>query len=275
MKPTILITGASSGIGRAAAIAFAARGYNVVATMRRPEDGAELARDHGVRVTRLDVTDPASITAAMAETERAFGRIDVLLNNAGYGLFGPFETATPEMIDRQIATNLTGVFNVTRAVLPGMRDRRAGTIITIASIGGLVAFPLNSLYNATKFALVGFSESLAHELAPFGIKVRVICPGGVATDFAGRSLAMTFSDPANPYADTIAKVAAAFRDPARQANYSSAESIADAIVFAAEDPGAKVTRVAGADAEALAKARHDLGPISFATLMATRMGLNI
>ena len=143
-------------------------------------------------------------------TLKAFGHIDALINNAGYGLFGPFETADDADIEKQFATNLFGLFDVTRAVLPAMREQKSGVIVNVSSIGGLTTFPMNSLYHATKFAVVGFSESLNFELAPFNIRVKVVAPGGVSTDFAGRSLVTTFKDNNHPYAEAVGKTVAAF-----------------------------------------------------------------
>ncbi len=241
-----LITGCSSGIGAAAARHFAAQGWSVAATMRRPETDAGLAEFANVKRFALDVTDRASIAKAVADTLAAYGRIDVLVNNAGYGLFGPFETASDEDIQRQFSTNLFGLFDVTRAVLPTMRTQKSGVIVNVSSIGGLTTFPMNSLYHATKYAVVGFSESLNYELAPFDVRVKVVCPGGVLTDFAGRSLATTFKSPDNPYMATVAKTAAAFRrNPAR---YSTAEFIAAGLYDAAVDGTRQVRYVLGADA---------------------------
>ncbi len=210
MKKSVLITGCSSGIGAAAAKVFSDHGWNVAATMRSPEQGEALRALPGVKVLALNVTDKASIGAAVRQTLQDFGSIDALVNNAGYGLFGPFETASQEVIKRQFDTNLFGLFDVTRAVLPSMREHQTGVIVNVASIGGLTTFPMNSLYHATKYAVVGFSESLGYELAPFGIQVKVIAPGGVATDFAGRSMVRTFEGDGGAYAPTIAKVMAAF-----------------------------------------------------------------
>lgn len=246
-SPVVLITGASSGIGQAAAILFAQRGWRVAATMRDPADGAQLAQRHGVTVLPLDVTDAASVTAAVTATLAQFGQIDVLVNNAGYGLFGPFETASEEQIRRQFATNVDGVFNVTRAVLPAMRRQGNGAIINVASLGGLIALPLFSLYNATKFAVVGFTEALSYELAPLGIRAKFIAPGGVATDFTGRSLARTFGDSENAYGGTLAKAMAAMGK--RRDGYSTAASIADVIFTAATDGSGQVMYLAGQDAE--------------------------
>lgn len=246
-SPVVLITGASSGIGQAAANLFAERGWRVAATMRNCADGAALTRHLGLKLLALDVTDAASVHAAVAATLEQFGQIDAVVNNAGYGLFGPFETASDEQIQRQFATNVEGVFAVTRAVLPAMREQGGGTIINVASLGGLVAIPFFSLYNATKFAIVGFTESLSYELAPLGIRAKFIAPGGVATDFAGRSLARSVADGESAYGDSLAKALAAM--DARRTNYSSPESIADIIFKAATDGTGQVMYLAGQDAE--------------------------
>ncbi len=255
-NPVVLITGASSGIGLAAAQLFAQRGWRVAATMRNPAQGAELAAQPNVLVLPLDVTDAASIKSAIAATLAQFGQIDALVNNAGYGLFGPFETATDEQIRRQFAINLDGIFATTREVLPTMRKQGSGTIINIASVGGLVTLPFFSLYHATKYAVVGFTESLSFELAPLGIRAKFVAPGGVATDFAGRSLAQTFDGNENAYSDTLAKSMAAIS--ARRAGYSSAASIAEVIFKAATDEAAQVMYLAGADAEQIFKLRQSL-----------------
>jgi NAD(P)-dependent dehydrogenase (short-subunit alcohol dehydrogenase family) len=246
-SPVVLITGASSGIGQAAASLFAARGWRIAATMRNPSDGAALAEDPKVIVVPLDVTDPASVEAGVTATLDHFGRIDVVVNNAGYGLFGPFENATEEQIRRQFATNVYGIFAVIRAVLPAMRRQGSGTIVNVASLGGVIALPLFSLYNATKFAVVGFTESLSYELAPFGIRAKAIAPGGVATDFTGRSMARTFAEGENAYSEILAKVMKAMSE--RRGNYSTPESIAEIILTAATDGTGQVLYLAGPDAE--------------------------
>jgi len=245
--PVVMITGASSGIGLAAVKLFSERGWRVVATMRTPSDGAELAKLPGVAVLPLDVTDTDSVDAAVAAALARFGGIDVLLNSAGYGLVGPFETATDEQIHRQFATNVDGIFSMTRAVLPTMRRQGKGTIINIASLGGLISMPFFSLYNATKFAVVGFTESLSYELAPLGIRAKFIAPGGVATDFGGRSQARTFTDDQNAYSGTLAKAMSALG--ARRANYATAASVAEVIFTAATDGTGQVMYLAGQDAE--------------------------
>lgn len=191
MTKTVLITGASSGIGRATALHFQKQGWNVSATMRSPDQ--EINRPNSfvnldrVICLKLDVTDYPTITDAVAETIARFGGIDVLVNNAGYGMLGAFETSTPEQIQRQFNTNVFGLMETTRAVLPHFRDRKRGVIVNVASIGGRVAFPLYSLYHSTKWAVEGFSESLQHELLAFNIRVKIIEPGPIKTDFYERS----------------------------------------------------------------------------------------
>jgi NAD(P)-dependent dehydrogenase (short-subunit alcohol dehydrogenase family) len=183
MSKTILITGASSGFGRETAKLFQSQGWNVAATMRSPENEQELNELENVLVTKLDVQDSTSIQSAVNEAMQHFGNIDVLVNNAGYGLMGVFESATQEQIQKQYAVNVFGLMDVTRAVLPQMRQQGSGTIINISSFGGQVGLPFGGLYNSSKFAVEGFSESLSHELSAFGISVKIIEPGGVATNF--------------------------------------------------------------------------------------------
>ena len=186
---TVLVTGASSGIGRAVVERFGQEGWQVAATMRSPDKIAPFdVPSEQLLLARLDVTEQASIDAAVAATRERFGQIDAIVNNAGYWLLGPFEVLSEEQIGRQLDTNLLGVMNVCRAVLPHFRERRTGTIINVASMAGRMTFPYMSLYHATKWALQGFSESLAFELAPRGIAVKIVEPGPIKTDFFDRSV---------------------------------------------------------------------------------------
>ncbi len=186
-KKTILITGASSGIGKATAKYFQENGWNIVATMRRPEQEEELTQLDDVLVTQLDVTDADSIRSAVDTAIERFGQIDALLNNAGYGAYGPLEAFPMENIQRQVDTNVTGLLAVTKAVLPHMRERKSGVIANVSSVGGKITFPLGALYHGTKWAVEGLSEALHYELEPLGIRVKIIEPGAIATDFGGRS----------------------------------------------------------------------------------------
>jgi NAD(P)-dependent dehydrogenase (short-subunit alcohol dehydrogenase family) len=259
MTKTIFITGASTGLGRATALLFASKGWKVFATMRNPAKEAKLAETPGITLLALDVTKPDQIAAA-AKAALAQGPVDVLFNNAGYGLAGPFEGATDEQLTAELDTNLLGVMRVTQAFLPAMRERGSGAILTTTSIGGLVTFPFNSVYHATKWGLEGWSESLAFELEPFGIRVKTVAPGGIATDFAGRSLVMT-QHPA--YAEDLGKTFAAFSDPSRRSGASTAEQIAEAVWEAANDESDRVTFVAGADAKANYARRLEVGIDAF------------
>jgi NAD(P)-dependent dehydrogenase (short-subunit alcohol dehydrogenase family) len=183
MKKTVLITGCSSGFGRLAAKKFQKEGWNVVATMLSPEKETELNILENVHVIRLDVTDKQSIQNAVVEGIDKFGKIDVLVNNAGYGGHGLFEQFSDEAVRKMYETNVFGVMNVTREVLPSMRKQKDGCIINITSIGGKVSVPLVSIYSSTKFALEGLSEGIAYELKRFNIQVKTVAPGAYPTDF--------------------------------------------------------------------------------------------
>jgi NAD(P)-dependent dehydrogenase (short-subunit alcohol dehydrogenase family) len=185
---TVFITGASSGIGKATAKYFAQNGWNVAATMRRPELETELTGMAHVLVTRCDVTKPETIHKAISETIDAFGGFDVLVNNAGYDSAGALEAAEDEQIRRQLDTNLLGTILATKAALPHFRARKNGMIINISSIAGRLTFPLHTLYHTTKWGMEGFSESLQYELCPLGIRVKLIEPGAIRTDFYSRSM---------------------------------------------------------------------------------------
>jgi NAD(P)-dependent dehydrogenase (short-subunit alcohol dehydrogenase family) len=187
MDKVVLITGASTGIGNETAKLFQAKNWKVAATMRSPEKAEDLKNIVDLECIRLDVTDPESVRSAIAATLERFGRIDAVVNNAGYAAIGPFEAAAPEQIRRQFETNVFGLMNVCREVLPYFREQKRGTIVNVASVGGRTAFPFYSLYHATKWAVEGFSESLQYELEPFNIRVRIIEPGPIKTDFYTRS----------------------------------------------------------------------------------------
>ena len=259
MSQTIFITGSSTGLGRATALLFAAKGWTVIATMRNPDKETELGKVPGITLMPLDVTDPAQI-AETAKAALALGPIDVLFNNAGYGLAGAFEGATDEQLVNQLNTNLLGVMRVTQAFLPALRDQGHGLILTTTSIGGLVTFPFNSVYHAAKWGLEGWSESLAFELASFGVRVKTIAPGGIATDFASRSLVFT---PHPAYMAAIAKTMAAFTDPDRRTQSSTAEQIAEAVWEIVHDDSDHVSNPAGADAKANYAQRLAVGVDAF------------
>ena len=198
-KQTIVITGASSGIGRATVELFSKRGWHVAATMRRPEDHQELSHLKGVSLYQLDVTNETSIREAFKQIVSDHGTMDVLLNNAGYGAVGIFEEASPEQIQRQFDTNVFGVMNVIRTALPYFRKQRSGRIVTVSSVGGQITFPIYSLYHSSKWAIEGFIESLQFELAPFNIDMKLIEPGPIKTDFYGRSQELVRDQPLDVY----------------------------------------------------------------------------
>ncbi|MBS3177992.1 MULTISPECIES: SDR family oxidoreductase [unclassified Pseudoclavibacter] len=256
---TIFITGTSTGLGRAAVELFSARGWRVIATMRAPEKQTELGDLPGVTLKRLDVTDPEAIVRVVAET-LAEEPVDVLFNNAGYGLAGPFEAATDEQIVQNITTNLLGVMRVTKEFIPHFRERGAGVILTTTSIGGKVTMPFNSVYHAAKFGAEGWSEGLAYELAPFGIRVKTLAPGGIRTDFGGRSLDQT----AHPdYLEALIRATSRFRDPSRDSTRSSAEQVAQAAFDAVTDGTEQITYVVGQDAQEYMGMREQLGQSGF------------
>jgi NAD(P)-dependent dehydrogenase (short-subunit alcohol dehydrogenase family) len=177
MSKTLFVTGSSSGIGRAAVILFLDHGWNVVATMRSPQEENELTKLAGVLVTHADVTVETSISDAIDKGIATFGGIDVLLNNAGYGAYGPLEATPTEHIRKEFETNVIGALAAIKAITPHFRQRGGGTIINISSMGGRAAMPLGSLYHGSKFAVEGMSEALQYEMAEIGVAVKLVEPG--------------------------------------------------------------------------------------------------
>ena len=254
---TIVITGASSGIGKATARLFVDKGWNVVATMRNPAAEKDLKESARLKLVALDVQDPASPRAAVAEAIKAFGRIDVWLNNAGYGAFGPVEAGTPEQIRRQFDVNVFGLIACVQAVAPHFRANKAGVLINVSSIGGIMTVPAFSVYNATKFAVEGLSEGLWYELGSFGIRVKVIEPGAIKTEFGGRSADVWDLSRAPEYAPFMDKVNASRARYTR--NSSSPELVAEVIYKAATDPSDRMRYPAGPDARQFIPLRRLLG----------------
>ena len=271
MNKTILITGASSGIGKATAILFQSRGWNVIATMRNPEKETTLTQLNNVYVTSLDVLDPDSIQQAVREGIRQFGSIDVLLNNAGYGAYGPLESFSRERILRQFNTNVIGLLDVTKAILPHFREQQQGVIINISSMGGKITFPLGALYHGTKFAVEGISESLHYEVAAFGGQVKIVEPGAIATDFAGRSFDFSNDDSLTAYQPLVAKVMGAM--PTLMANASPASLVAAVIYEAATDGKHQLRYIAGEDARIILAQRQQYDDASFLGGIKSQFGL--
>jgi len=268
MKQTVFITGASSGFGRETVKLFHQKGWNVVATMRSP-DGAFSDLD-GVLVTRLDVTDKASIASAVSAAVAHFGGIDVLVNNAGYGTLGVLEAAPDAVIHEQFDVNFFGLIDVTKAVLPGMRQRGSGVIINVSSVGGRVTFPFCTLYHATKFAVEGLTESLQYELNPLGIRLKIVEPGGYKTNFAGRSMGFYgvggFDGYKAPYDKFMLQLE-------RWPMSENIGEVADVIFSAATDGSEKLRYPVGHEAGPLLETRAQLDDIAFKKLMITQTGI--
>ena len=246
MQKTILITGASSGIGKSTVALFSARGWQVAATMRTPEKDDSLAKLPNVKLFALDVLNDASIANAIALAQQAFGKIDVVVNNAGYAAVGAFEAASDVDIQKQFNTNVFGLMRVTRALLPHFRANKSGTFINIASVGGQITFPLYSLYHGTKWAVEGFSESLHFELKSFGIKIKIIEPGAIKTDFYNRSMDFLKKDGLNDYdvySDTCFKNMGKVSDTA-----PGPEIVAEKIFLAATDTSSQLRYAVGSNA---------------------------
>ncbi len=258
-QKAIFITGSSSGLGRAAATLFASKGWKVIATMRNPNSEKELTKIPDVTLMALDTTDIQQIQS-VAEQIVNSGGLDVVFNNAGYGLAGPLEGLTDEQILRMVNTNMLGAIRTTKAFIPHFREKRAGLFINTTSIGGLIAVPFNSIYHATKWALEGWSESMAFELNQFGIGMKVIEPGGMKTDFFTRS----FDTGRHPAYDALVdKVMSVITDPKQVATYSTPEQIAEVVYEAATDGKDQLRYVAGADAKATYAVRLQMGDEAF------------
>jgi len=271
MKKTILITGASSGIGRATAQLFQSKDWNVIATMRNPENETELAALENVLVTKLDVLDLESIQNAVNEGAQKFGQIDVLLNNAGYGAYGTLESFSREKIVRQFNTNVIGLLDVTKAILPHFRQNKSGIIINISSIGGKITFPLGALYHGTKFAVEGISESLSFEVEQFGGRVKIVEPGMIATEFAGRSFDFSNDESMEEYQKIVGALMSAM--PTMAQNASPANVVAEVIFEAATDGKNQLRYTAGEDAQVLMANRKQFDDVTFIGGIKSQFGL--
>ena len=269
MRKTVLITGASTGFGKATAEYFAARDWNVVATMRNPDAGqALLAALPGVLVTRLDVEDRASIDSAIREGIEHFGAIDAVVYNAGIGLFGVFEGSSREKIQQQFDVNVFGVMDVIRALLPHFRARRSGTIVNVSSGAGVFGLPMISLYNASKFALEGFSESLSYELASQGIAVKIVEPGGVLDTGFGHRSASEAGQLALPagYEDFAAATARVF-EGLRDKRLATSQDVAKVIFDATTDGTDRLRYLATEDIRPLVEARRQTSEEAYMAFM--------
>jgi len=243
---TVLITGASSGIGNAAVRLFAARGWNVIAGMRNPGTANEFQEIENILVTRLDVNDQDSIRYAVSKGVLQFGSVDVLVNSAGYGLMGVFEAVSLEQIKRQYEVNVFGLMSATQAVLPQMREQGMGCIINLSSFGGVVGLPFGSLYNSSKFAVEGFSEALAHELAPLNIRVKIVEPGSIETSF--RQNIEMIDNQIAAYKPLIADFFQRYRKATEHIAKNTAEDAAETIFEAYGDKTGQLRFISGGDA---------------------------
>jgi len=251
---TIFITGTSSGLGKAAVQLFHSNGWNVIATMRNVDKGKDFEGMERVTVLPLDITDPGQIKSAVARAI-ALSDVDVVVNNAAYGAIGPLESVTNEQLMKQIDTNLLGAIRVTQAFIPHFRMKQKGLFINITSSAGLVTFPFDSLYHATKFGLVGWSEGMSYELEPFGIRIKTVAPGFIKTEF-GANISVTSSEPYKKLMDHYMRVLA---NPELAKEGSTPEHIAGVVYEAATDEKDQVHYLAGNDVKAMYARRMQVG----------------
>ena len=252
MTKVWFITGSSRGLGRSLAAAVLAKGDLVAATARRPEQLQDLTDEYGEQVfpLALDVTDGEQIKKAVEATIAHFGRIDVLVNNAGFGVTGAAEAFSDEQVRSQLETNLYAPIAVTRAVLPYMRRQRSGRILQISSVGGRTGRPGLTMYQAAKFGLGGFTEALSKEVAPLGIKVTSVEPGGFRTDWGGAS--MTFAPEVEGYEETVGFMSH-FLQSGQYIPMGDPDKAARAMVDLADHPNPPVHLVLGSEAVGLAR----------------------
>jgi NAD(P)-dependent dehydrogenase (short-subunit alcohol dehydrogenase family) len=270
LTKTALITGCSSGFGKATAQLFLANGWNVIATMRHPSDNSIEGPADRLRVVALDVTDAKSIKAGIGEATSLFGGVDVLVNNAGIGLFLPLEETSDDIIRRLFETNTFGAMAMVRSIVPHMRERGSGTIVNITSSVVFNPMPFSGAYTASKAAVEGLSEALYHELAPFGIRVRMVEPGyGRATNFETAAMALNGENsiPA-PYQPQLGVLMGGLPEVA-----TNVEDVAEAVFRAANDTGATLRYPAGADSVAGAKKRAELSEEAFLAAMRQAYGM--
>jgi NAD(P)-dependent dehydrogenase (short-subunit alcohol dehydrogenase family) len=248
-----VVTGSSTGIGYETSLILARNGFLTYATMRNLNKGENIklvaAKENlPIRVEQLDVTYDESVKNAIQTISSETGRIDVLVNNAGYGLNGAFEDLSMDEIKTQYETNVFGLIRTTQAVLPIMRRQKSGTIVNISSGAGRFGFPGGSAYVSTKFAVEGLSESMSYELEPFGIKVVIVEPGVIRTNFVdGMVIARKSQDPNSPYSQIMQKTVSSFEEMMK--NASSPDLVAQVVLNAIEDKNPNLRYLAGGDVE--------------------------
>jgi NAD(P)-dependent dehydrogenase (short-subunit alcohol dehydrogenase family) len=267
---TILITGSSTGLGRAAATYFAARGWNVAATMRNSQRETALRHLPAIKIFELDVTRPETITKALEEASTAFGKIDVVLNNAGVGLYGALELAASDAIDQQFAVNVRGVIDVIRTFLPHFRQHGGGTFINISSVmGRSTALPLGSLYNMSKFAVEGLTEGLYFELKPLNVNLHLVEPGGFASSF-GENTTFSKGGQIRDYDVITRNVEGAMAAAAKPGVMPGPDAIVRAIYELATGKRKAFRTVVGKDAKLVLLLRKLLPIKTFLNLLAKR-----
>jgi NAD(P)-dependent dehydrogenase (short-subunit alcohol dehydrogenase family) len=266
-----VVTGSSSGIGFETSLTLARSGFLTYATMRNLGKGATIksvAAEEGlpIHVVQLNVTEERSINDAIHSIKSDVGRIDVLVNNAGYGLNGAFEDLAMEEIKAQYETNLFGVIRVTQAVLPIMRKQKSGIIVNISSGAGRFGYPGGSAYVSTKFAIEGLSESMAYELEPFGIRVVLVEPGVIKTNFVNSIVAAKKSqDPNSPYAQLMQNVATSFQHMIEGG--SSTDVVAKVVLKAVTSENPTLRYLAGKDVETWIKGKKSMSDEEFYKMM--------
>jgi len=274
-----LITGSSTGIGRETSLTLARNGFITYATMRnlsKSENIKSIAAKENlpIRITQLDVTDDISIDKAVQAIFSESGRIDVLVNNAGYALNGAFEDLAIDEIKAQYETNVFGSIRTTQAVLPTMRKQKSGIIVNISSgVVPMGGYPGGSAYTGTKFAVEGLSGSLAYELEPFGIKVIIIEPGVIGTNFVDNVVfAKKSQDPNSPYSQITQKMFSAFEEMLK--NASSPELVAKVVLEAVTNENPNLRYFAGKDVETLSAAKRNMSDEEFHKMMKQNMKLD-
>jgi NAD(P)-dependent dehydrogenase (short-subunit alcohol dehydrogenase family) len=267
-----IVTGSSTGIGYETSLALARNGFLTYATMRnlkKAQNIKSVATKESLTlyVNQLDVTDDASVKNAVeAISSETRGRIDVLVNNAGYGLNGAFEDLAMDEIKAQYETNVFGLIRVTQAVLPTMRRQKSGTIVNISSGAGRFGFPSGSAYVSTKFAVEGLSESISYELEPFGIKVVIVEPGVIRTNFGnGLVVAKKSQHPNSPYSQMMKKIANSFEELMK--NSSSPDLVANVVLKAVKDENPSLRYLAGNDVEQWLGAKRTMSDEEFYKMM--------
>jgi NAD(P)-dependent dehydrogenase (short-subunit alcohol dehydrogenase family) len=269
MQKVALVTGSSSGIGFKTALMLARNGFHTYASMRNLEKSRDITQITSkeklpLQVVKLDVNSDTSVKDAVDQIVKENKRIDVLINNAGYGLFGSLEDTSIEEIKAQFETNFFGVIRVTQQVLPVMRKHKSGIIVNVSSVGGRIGLPCLSAYHGTKFALEGLSESISYELEPFGIRVVIIEPGVIRTNIMNSSvLAKKALDPKSPYSSLMQKVENSFESMLKNAA-SPPEEVAKVILQAISSESPLLRYTAGNDADDIIQARTTMSEAEFA-----------